>query len=111
MQNRHRNQDPLGLTHAQLRWKPSQEIWLAGQADILQSRTQSRPAIVSRAAPVDVPGFFQLRADTERGIQRRHGTLQDEANFFAAKRSNFSLTQSHQVVAVEVNRTASLGFF
>jgi hypothetical protein len=86
----------------------SQEIRLSGQADILQSLTQSRLTLVSRAAAVYFPGFFQLRTNAQRGVQRRHGTLQDEANFFAAQRSNFSLTQSHQVAAIEVNRTLSL---
>jgi len=57
---------------------------------------------------VDFPRFFQLGADAKRGIQRRHGALQNEADFFAAKRSNFPFTQSHQVAAVEMDRTLSL---
>ena len=111
MQNSHRNQHALRLTYTQLRRISSQKIWLSGQTDILKGFTQRSAALFSRAAPVDFPGFFQLRTDTQRGVQGGHGTLQDEANFFAAKRSNFSLTQSHQIAAVEVNRTSSFASF
>src|SRR5208282_1740703 len=57
---------------------------------------------------MNFPGFFELRPDAKRRIQRGHRTLQDEPNFFAAKRSNFSLAESHQVTAIELDRTVGL---
>src|SRR5208282_3536061 len=60
---------------------------------------------------MNFPGFFELRPDAKRRIQRGHRALQNEPNFFAPKRSNFSLAQSHQVAAVELDRTMGLASF
>src|ERR1700733_8283143 len=60
---------------------------------------------------MDSPSLSQLRANTQRGIQRRHGTLQDESYFFSAQRSNLALAKCHQIAAVELDRTARLRSF
>src|SRR5271170_6907347 len=107
MQDGHRDENPLRLPHAQLRRISSNEILFSGQADVCQNLPQSFPAFVSRAAPVYFPGFFQLRSNAKRRVQGRHRTLQDEANFFAAKRSDLSLAKCHQFTSLELNRSLS----
>ena len=55
----------------------------------------SDPRLVSR------PGFAQLRANRERGIQRGEGALQNNAHFPAANLPKFFFRTLENILALE----------
>ena len=82
MQDRHRDQYPLCLPHAELCRVAAQKLAVAGQSkSVEQAPGPFHPAITSL---VGFPGFRELRADAQDRIQTARGVLQDEGDLPAA---------------------------
>ena len=50
-----------------------------------------------------MPGFFELRADAQRGVERGERTLEDEAKRLSTQTAEFALAHGEQIGSLKNN--------
>ena len=95
----HGDKHSLRLANAHLRRILAEEFVARWQADAFQRGTDGTIAVYICAECVGSPGFFQLRADLKRRIQRRERALQYECDLASAKLAKFAFPKFQQVGA------------
>ena len=109
VQDRHHDEDALGLAHADLAGKAAEERLFGGQAGGFHEAEQATPLALPRLGRVGAPGFLELRAEPEGGIQRGGGALRDQADEPAADGAHGGIVAEHEVFAKQREAAAHLG--
>src|SRR5437660_9566371 len=108
MHDGHSDKHTLRLSHAQLGSVLVQKIsvvCVARQADAFQGGLNGPVAVSACGGVVAVsaPGFPELRADSERGVERGKRTLKHETQGTSAEAAQFPFAQGEQIGAPEKN--------
>ncbi len=80
VQDRHGDDDALGLAHTQLRGPAPQEFIIAGQANAGECRLDCGVTTLFGAMRVRAPGLLQLGPNAKGGVQRTERASQDDTN-------------------------------
>src|SRR6266852_3909437 len=80
VEDSHRDDDTLGLAHAQLGWPAVQKIAVVRETDVRQRGANCGGTFFSRSVSVSAPGCAELRADTQDRVERGQRTLQNDTH-------------------------------
>jgi len=106
MEDGHGDDDALGLADAELRGAAAEKVGGVGEADAIQGAADSCGARFARAGGVSAPGFAELGADAQSGIEGGERTLQNDANFAATERAHLRFGFCGEVFAIEEKSAA-----